>query len=137
MGEVFSPLEEELALLPGTLSPRLVESIARLGTWMPFEQVPDALAFFTGVPVSTETVRRRTEEAGAALVAVEEQDAARAEPDEPPSPVGPAVQQRSADGAMVPLVGGGWAEVKTLAIGTVVPAPPNEDGVVARTVDLS
>lgn len=32
---------------------------------------------------------------------------------------GPAVQQVSVDGAMVPLVGGEWAEVKTLAIGTV------------------
>ena len=136
-GRAFSPLDEELALLPGTLAPRLVESVARLGTWMPFERVPEALAFFTGVRISVETVRRLTEHAGAALVAVEEQGAAQVEREAPPAPVGPAVQQLSADGAMVPLVGGGWTEVKTLAVGTVVPAPPNEDGVVARTVDLS
>ncbi len=35
----------------------------------------------------------------------------------PEPPQGPAVQQMSVDGAMVPLVGGEWAEVKTLAIG--------------------
>ena len=37
----------------------------------------------------------------------------------PPAPGGPAVQYLSADGAMVPLVGGDWAEVKTLALGEV------------------
>ncbi|MGH2617736.1 MAG: hypothetical protein ACRDJC_21100, partial [Thermomicrobiales bacterium] len=39
----------------------------------------------------------------------------------PPPPPGPAVQQVSVDGAMVPLVDGSWREVRTLAIGTVVP----------------
>jgi hypothetical protein len=34
-------------------------------------------------------------------------------------PPGPPLQQVSADGAMVPLVGGAWGEVKTVAIGTV------------------
>ncbi len=86
---------------------------------MPFDQVPEMLAFFTGVRIDGETVRRLTEGAGAALVAVEEAAVARLEREMPPSPPGPAVQQLSADGAMVPLVGGVWAEVKTLAIGTV------------------
>jgi len=49
---------------------------------------------------------------------------ARLEHDLPPAPQGPAVQALSADGAMVPLVGGVWAEVKTVAIGTVVARPP-------------
>lgn len=137
MGTVFSPLDEELALLPGSLSPRLVESIARLGTWMPFERVPDALAFFAGVGVSTETVRRLTERMGMAVVAVEDAGVVPVAHTEPAVSAGPAVPQLSADGAMVPLVGGVWAEVKTLAVGTVVPAPPNDDGIVAQTVDLS
>jgi hypothetical protein len=47
----------------------------------------------------------------------------RALPDPPP---GPAVQQLSVDVAMVPLVGGSWAEVKTLALGTVTPVPDGE-----------
>ncbi|MCA1599708.1 MAG: hypothetical protein LC769_11975, partial [Chloroflexi bacterium] len=38
----------------------------------------------------------------------------------PAPPEGPAVQYLSVDGAMVPLVGGVWAEVRTLALGEVV-----------------
>jgi len=92
----------------------------RLGTWLPFEQVPPALAWFTQVTVGRETARRLTERAGAALVA---QDTAQVEHLEQhwPAPVPPApVHQLSVDGAMVPLVHGEWAEVKTLAIGRVV-----------------
>ncbi len=37
-----------------------------------------------------------------------------------PTP-GPAVQQMSVDGAMAPLIDGSWREVRTLAIGTVLP----------------
>ncbi|MDP9227112.1 MAG: hypothetical protein M3P18_25350 [Actinomycetota bacterium] len=43
----------------------------------------------------------------------------RLERERPAAPAGPTVQYLSADGAMVPLVGGQWAEVKTLAIGEV------------------
>ncbi len=118
-GTGIPPFDEQLGLVPGRFSPRLIEGVVRLGTWMPFDQVPEMLAFFTGVRVDGETVRRLTERAGAALVAVEEAAVGRLEREMPPSLPGPAVQQLSADGAMVPLVGGVWAEVKTLAIGTV------------------
>jgi hypothetical protein len=100
---------------------------------MPFDQVPEVLAFFTGVHIDGETVRRLTERAGAALVAVEEAAVARLEREMPPAPQGPAVQQLSADGAMVPLVGGVWAEVKTLAIGTVA----RQTNGAIHTTDLS
>ena len=46
----------------------------------------------------------------------------------PPAPPGPAVQALSVDGAMVPLVGGVWGEVKTLAIGTVATLPAGRPG---------
>jgi hypothetical protein len=118
-GSGFSPLDEELELGPGAFSPFLVESIARLGTRMPFEQVPGELAFFTGVTVGEDTARRLTEAAGAALVEVETAEWERIVGECPPAVEGPAVQQLSVDGAMVPLVHGEWAEVKTLAIGTV------------------
>jgi hypothetical protein len=124
-----------LQLLPSTLSPWLVEAAVRLGTWMPFERVPEALAFFTGVAVSGETVRRLTEAAGQALVAVEEAEVAQLEAELPLAPTGPPVQQLSVDGAMVPLVGGQWAEVKLLALGTVTAgADPNQT---SGTTDLS
>jgi hypothetical protein len=100
---------------------------------MPFGQVPEVFAFFTGVQVDAETVRRLTERAGAALVAVEDAAVVRLAREAPPSPPGPPIQQLSADGAMVPLVGGVWAEVKTLAIGTVT----RTDTGAVQTTDLS
>jgi hypothetical protein len=90
----------------------------RLGTWLPFERVPRELAALVGVTVGRETVRRRTEAAGAALVAAEDAAVAGLGRTWPaPRPVGDAWHQVSVDGAMVPLVHGEWAEVKTLAIG--------------------
>lgn len=127
-------------LLPSTLSPWLVEAVVRLGTWMPFERVPEALDFFTGVVVSTETARRLTEAAGQALVAAEDAEVARLEAHLPPAPAGPPVQQLSVDGAMVPLGGGQWGEVKLLAIGIVTPVAADSDLIgppQPRTVDLS
>jgi hypothetical protein len=90
----------------------------RLGTWLPFERVPRELAALLGVHVGRETVRRRTEAAGAALVAAEQaavEQLGRTWP--APPAVGDTWYQVSVDGAMVPLVHGEWAEVKTLAIG--------------------
>ena len=119
----FSPLDQTLELLSQTpLTPRLLEGLIRLGAALPFEQVPEVLAFFTGVSVSVETVRRWTEAAGA--VQLEREHAALDELVRtlPTPPAGPPLQQLSADGAMVPLVGGEWAEVKTLVVGTVTPS---------------
>ena len=120
-GRGFSPLDEELALRPGRYSPYVQQCVVRLGTWLPFEQVPEALAWFTQVPVGRETARRLTERAGAALVAPEPARVEQLEQDWP-APVAPlTLHQLSVDGAMVPLVHGEWAEVKPLAIGRVVP----------------
>ena len=116
---VFFPLDERLDLLPGHYSPYLIEAIIRLGTHLPFQQVPALLEFFCRVPVSAETVRRITERAGAVQVANEDRALVELEVEAPPVPEGPAIQQVSADGAMVPLVAGEWAEVRTLATGTV------------------
>ncbi len=119
--------------MPGRFAPRLIEGIVRLGVWMPFGRVPDLLAFFTGVQIDADTARRLTEQAGETLVAVEDAAVAQLEREMPPSPAGPPVQQLSADGAMVSLVGGAWAEVKTLAIGTV----EREAGGAIQTTALS
>ena len=90
-----------------------------LGTQLPFERVPATLDHFTGVEIGEETARRLTESVGAAWERAERAEAQQLELVWPDGPVGPAVQQLSVDGAMVPLVGGAWAEVKTLAIGEV------------------
>jgi len=86
---------------------------------MPFARAAEVFARFTGVAVSEATARRLTEAAGAAAVAAAGAEAARLEREAPPPPPGPAVQQVSVDGAMVPLVGGAWAEAKSLAVGAV------------------
>ena len=93
----------------------------RLGTWLPFDRVPRELEALLGVPLGAETVRRRTEAAGTALVAAETAVVERLERTWRRPPRCAVRQQVSVDGAMVPLVHGQWAEVKTLAIGHVVP----------------
>ncbi len=108
-----------------------------LSTWMPFERAATELAYFTRVDVSDTSVRRHTEVAGAAYVAVQTAELERLERERPAGPDGPDVLQVSADGAMVPLVGGEWAEVKTVAVGRVE-AVINRDGVAeAHARDLS
>jgi hypothetical protein len=126
-----------LELGAGALDPRLVEGVALLGTVTTFERVPGLLAFFTRVRVGEDTARRLTEAAGAAQVALEAAEAARLERELPVPPPGPAVQQLSLDGAMVPLVGGEWAEVKTLALGTVGAAIGADGTPSVRTTELS
>ncbi|HEX2183920.1 MAG TPA: ISKra4 family transposase, partial [Chloroflexota bacterium] len=94
------------------------QAVLRLGTWLPFERVPRELAALVGVTVGRETVRRRTEAAGAALVAAEQATVERLARTWPaPERVEAGWYQVSVDGAMVPLVHGQWAEVKTLAVG--------------------
>lgn len=105
--------------MPGGLSPHLLEGVVRLGSSMPFARAAEELAFFWGVFVSEDTVRRHTEGAGAALVAVEDAAVARLGREFPASPPGPPVAQWSMDGAMVSLVGQEWAEVKTAVVGRV------------------
>jgi hypothetical protein len=79
------------------------------------------LGHLKGVSVSASSARRRTEADGAVYAAYQEAAAVRVLAMAPPPGVGPAVQQVSVDGAMVPLVDGSWREVRTLAIGTVRP----------------
>lgn len=133
VGGGFSPLDEELGLLPGKFSPSLVESAVRLGTWLPFAPSAAFLTYFTHTAVSPATVRRLTEQAGAAYVAEQTAQVEALEETLPAGPVAPERLQVSVDGAMVPLVGGEWAEVKTLAVGEVavppqVPAPEDWEG---------
>jgi hypothetical protein len=122
----FFPLDDELALLPGSLTPRLQESLVRLGTLLPsFALAAAELAFHTGVAVHRTTATRVSEAAGAAAVAVQEAEVTRILRDYPEPPSGPERLVFHVDGAMVPLRHGEWGEVKTLAVG--VPAPPVEE----------
>ncbi len=77
--------------------------------------------------LSEATVRRHTEAAGAAYVVIQEEEARALEPGQEPGQEpdqelagsGSARLVVEVDGAMAPLVGGEWAEVKTVVIGEV------------------
>jgi hypothetical protein len=86
---------------------------------MPFAHAARELGWLTRAPASRQVAQRLTEAAGAAYVAEQAAIVEGLELRPRPEPVGPAVLQVSADGAMISLVGKQWVEVKTLAIGTV------------------
>lgn len=117
----FFPLDEELGLHSHSISltPRLHEWLVRLGAWVPFAQASTLLEDFAHVRVSRSTARRLTEGAGAAYEQVQQEEVERIERVLPPSPQGPTKGLLSVDGAMVPLRGGEWAEVKTMVLGEV------------------
>lgn len=119
-GRAFSPLDEELQLLPGRLSPSLHESLVRLSSWMPFAPAARMLADFMHLPAIPESLARRyTETAGAAYVQVQTEAAAQIERQAPLETEAPERLVLEADGAMVPLVDGSWAEAKTLILAKV------------------
>lgn len=123
----FSPLDEQLGLVAGSLTPSIQEQLVDLAIWMPFERALQRLKRFSGVQISEATVRRHTYSMGAAAQAMQD-----AEASQPLSPSGQGEASDkmlvSPDGAMVSLLRGVWAEVKTVAIGKVEPEP-SEEGV--------
>jgi hypothetical protein len=133
----FFPLDEQLGLLPGGLMPFMHECLVRLGAWMPFEVAMKLLKDMLGVQISPAQVRRTTEAAGAAYVAVQTQEAERIEREAPEPPAGSEKMILSVDGAMIPLRAGEWAEVKTLVIGEVQPAVQEKGEWVVHTRNLS
>lgn len=119
MEPVFSPLDEELALLPGSLFPHQYEGLVRLSSWMPFGKAAQLLQDLLGVSCSKATARRNTQAAGAAYVAIQTETADQIVAQAPPAAAGIEKALLSVDGAIIPLVGGEWAEVKTLVVGEV------------------
>lgn len=113
----FFPLDEELALLPGALTPTIHEWLVRLGSWMPFAAATKMLAAISRTQVSEAGGRRKTEAAGAVYVQLQEERVVALEEGRAEAKRGPARLVMTVDGAMVPLVGGEWAEVKTITIG--------------------
>lgn len=116
-----------MQLVPGVLAPDLAERLVRLSARMPFGAAVEELSFSYCCHISEPTARRLTLSAGEAWVQLETEGAKRIEQELPTPPQGPAFQQLSVDGAMVPLRGGDWAEVKTLVIGTLTGQEPGEE----------
>src|SRR2546429_5212052 len=119
VGEAFFPLDEELGLVSGGLTPRGEELLARVASWMPCESAQELREELVGVRVSKATARRATLATGMAGLAVWEAEVERLKQEAPQAPDGADKQAMSGDGAFVHLVGGEWVEVKTLVIGEV------------------
>ena len=96
-----------------------MEDLTLLGARLPFRQAAKLVGHFRNVEVSEATVRRATEKSGQAWVELQTKEVAALEGEHQEAAEGPALQQLSVDGAMVPLLHGEWAEVKTLVIGTI------------------
>lgn len=138
MGRSFFPLDEELQLLPGKLTPFLQEQLVRLGIWIPsFERASSLLQALTGARVSEASVRRRTEEAGAVYVGLQEREMEELKEGAREEPEGPGKMVVSVGGAMVPLVAGEWAEVKTMVLGEVEPPKGKGKETIVKTRKLS
>ena len=137
MGKGFFPLDEELELLPGILTPHGHEMLVRLSGWMPFAKAAELFEDYLGIVVSKSVSQRYAEEVGAAYEALQNEEVKCIERELPPAPPGAEKMQISADGAMVPLLHGQWAEVRTLVVGEVQPAVQERGEWVVHTRKLS
>lgn len=113
----FFPLDKELQVPDGHLLPHASEALVCLGSELPFARAARHLQDILGVQVHAATARRATLAAGIRSLEVQTQQA-QPVADCPEEPSADRLVM-SSDGAMVPLVGGVWAEVKLVAIGTV------------------
>jgi hypothetical protein len=148
-GRLFSPLDNELQLLPGGLTPLLQERLVQVGTVArSFAEGAGVFFSFTRTPVSEPTARRCAERAGAVMAAWESEGS----PTAPAAP--PALEAREtevrepeardarpswvgADGVFVRLVGGAWREVRTVTLGRVNPPRVGDEAERVSTTDLS
>lgn len=101
----------------GHLLPHAQEALVSLGSALPFGRVTEHLKSMLGVVVHASTTRRQRLSVGQRMLQIQNEQAQ-------PLAACPAEQAAermamSSDGAMVPLVGGVWAEVKGVAIGAV------------------
>jgi len=137
VGRGFFPLDEELELLPGMLTPYGHECLVRLSGWMPFREAAEIMAEMMRIRVSPTLCQRYTEEAGGVYEQMQDKEVERLEKEMPIAPQGAEKMQISADGAMVPLLHGKWEEVRTLVIGEVQPGRMEKGEWVVHTQKLS
>jgi RNase P subunit RPR2 len=134
-GQGLFPLDKELGLTSSDRTPRAQEGLVRLASWRPFARAAQVLESLVGVHVSKASARRATLQTGTLLDEEWNQQAVQLQEETTVAPTRAPQQVFSADGAMVPLVAGIGAEVKTLAIGTV--EAPKEAGKAVHVRDLS
>jgi hypothetical protein len=123
--QVFSPLDEQVGLQPGSLTPLQLQHLVHFASLHSFGQAANMLKQHHGVQVSASTSRRQTEELGAAAEAVQNEQARASLGQKNTKPKNEAVSKEavkqviSSDGSYISLRGKVWAEVKTVLVGEV------------------
>jgi hypothetical protein len=121
----FFPLDEQLGLQPGSLSPLQLQHLVHFASLHSFGQAAKMLKEHHGVQVSASTARRQTEELGACAEAVQNEQAMatlgqkNTTTTKDAGAKEPARQVMSSDGSFISLRGNVWAEVKTVLVGEV------------------
>ncbi len=121
----FPPLDEQLGLQPGSLTPLQLQHLAHFASLHAFGQAANMLKQHHGVHVSASTSRRQTEDLGASAEAVQNEQAMatvvqkNTKPKKDAVPKEAVKQVISSDGSHISLRGKVWAEVKTVLVGEV------------------
>jgi hypothetical protein len=121
----FFPLDEQLGLQPGSLSPFQLQHLVHFASMHSFGQAAKMLKEHHGVQVSASTSRRQTEELGACAEAVQNEQAVDLLKQKTSKPKKAARAQEASkqvisnDGCFISVRGKGWAEVKTVLVGQV------------------
>lgn len=137
VGRGFFPLDEELELQSGKLTPKNHERLVRLSGWMPFRQATELFEEFTGIRLSKIVSQCGAESAGKTYEEMQDAQAQELLEKKPGPDAKPKKVQISADGCMVPLLHGVWAEVRTLVVGEVQAAVKEKGEMVVHTRNLS
>jgi hypothetical protein len=127
--QVFFPLDEKLELQPGSVTPLQLKHLVHFASFHSFEEAAQMLLEHHGVQVSASTVRRQTEDVGAAAEAVQDEKV-QDEKEQKSSCSHTRVKggkkdkkaekmMMSSDGSFISLVGKRVAEVKTMVLGEV------------------
>lgn len=136
-GRGFFPLDEELELQPGKLTPKGRERLVRLSGWMPFRPATELFEEFTGIRLSKIVSQRGTEAAGRVYEEMQAAEAQEILEKKLRSSAQPQKVQISADGCMIPLVHGVWAEVRTVVVGEIQLADKIKDEMTVHARNLS
>jgi hypothetical protein len=123
--QVFFPLDEQLELQPGSLTPLQLDHLVNFATLQSFDKAAKMMFRHHGVYVSASTSRRQTEDIGSFAESVQNEQAkvklgdksSKAEENGKHKTVSRLVI--SNDGSYISLRGKIWAEVKTMALGEV------------------
>jgi hypothetical protein len=116
VAKAFSPLDQQLALSASEYLPSITQLSANLGSQMSFGEAVSVVELVWGVVVSNTSAWRWTTSAGNVQLSIQADELAQLNQDAPERACQPELLQISADGAMIGMRGGGWTEVRTLAL---------------------